>query len=999
MNNAAPATAPAAASGRRNDRAQNCAVCGEMVEARKGYLFRGKRWEVKCEPCSGIVAEPMGVTIALSGKQITIKTTGPRMEPDLFGTYRRAIEGARWSGDEGLNRADMDKAAGIIKRLSEAGFTLNIDPAVSEAVLAVVDANRSAVASATANADAVDAMLRERGMGLYPFQRQGTAWLASRVGALLSDEMGLGKTIQTLAALPRGCRALVVAPAVAKGVWARECRKWRPDLTPNVLSGIGTFRWPEPGEVLITNYDILRSEPTPIVAEMPRSATQETTGATAPMPVAMGDIVTLMMEVPAGTYVVQRQQKDGAWKPITMTGNFQEALATYRQELLNATPKNAGKPLSIRVAGIEGPVVHSVVGTAATTADEAAAVHRGIMAMSDWAHRAGGLGRRAPFRYDFSVQVLSCKDDGTTTGTLASWNDSSRMSLDSADRRVAVPRNVSHVRVSWEVYSKNTTVTFGVGFKPRRTWSDPPEGVILVGDEAHLVKSPKAERTSLFRAISEDVRANKGRSWLLTATPLLNSAPELWSILQAGGIAQEAFGSWPNFMRLFGGHEGSFGIEWGGEISEEVPGRLQRVCLRRLRKDVLPELPTKRYQTIPVEIGAAARKLCDEAEEFLRQQGVDLSGEVTEAALARLTLPGFEKIAAARAALASAKIGPMLEVVDSFEQQAEPLVVFSAHRAPIDLLAKRPGWKVITGDTPNDQRTAIEEAFQRGELKGVGATIKAGGVAITLTKSAFALFVDREWNPALNDQAADRICRIGQNRGCLITTLEAEHALDARVNELLAAKTDIIEASVQAASRIDAPLPETTLDVDFDKLAAEANARREEADKARAEAERVAAERAEAAVARKEEEEKTENERKERKEKAKRYEAAKIRARARGWLQPAEEPSRHAPRTAREQWAAQALVTLAADDPDFAQEDNGIGFSKSDVGQGHFLSIDMQYGLTDSQWAMAIRLCRKYHRQIGRCPAAEPADVPEKAAPAVEAVTPETSESDEESAS
>jgi len=985
MNSAASAPAPAAASMRRNDRAQNCAVCGQLVEPRKGFLFRSKRWEVKCEPCAGIVPEPEAVHIALSGKQITIKTTGPRMDQDRFAAYRKAIEGARWSGSENLNRADMDKAPGIIKRLSEAGFVLEVDPAVSGAVHAVVDANRSAVASATANADAVDAMLKERGMSLYPFQRQGTAWLASRVGALLSDEMGLGKTIQTLAALPGGSRTLVVAPAVAKGVWARECRKWRPDLTPNVLSGIGTFRWPEPGEVLITNYDILRSEPTPIVPEMPRSAEQEPKGSTDPMPVAMGDTVTLMMDVPHGTYVVQRQQKE-VWKPITMTANFQEALAIYREELLNASPKNAGKPVSIRMAGLDGTVVHSVAGAAAVTADEATAVYRGLMAMSDWAHHAGGLGRRAPFRYAFTVQVLSCKEDGTPTGTLASWNDASRMSLDSADRRVSVPKGTSHVRISWEVFSKDKIVTFGVGFKPRRSWSDPPEGVILVGDEAHLIKSAKAERTGLFRAISEDVRANKGRCWLLTATPLLNAAPELWSVLQAAGIAQEAFGSWPNFMRLFGGHEGSFGIEWGGEISSEVPGRLQRVCLRRLRQQVLPELPTKRYQTIPVEIGAATRKLCDEAQEFLRQHGVDLTGDVTAASLARFAVPSFAKIASARAALASAKIGAMLEVVDSFEQQSEPLVVFSAHRAPIDLLAKRPGWRVITGDTPNEERTAIEEAFQRGELKGVGATIKAGGVAITLTKSAFALFVDREWNPALNDQAADRVCRIGQDRGCLIMTLEAEHALDARVNELLAAKTEIIAASVQAASRIDAPLPETTLSVDFDKLAADAQARREEADKARAEAERVAAERATLAAARKEEEEKTEKERKEREKKAKRYEAATVRARARGWLQATEEPTRHAPRTAREHWAAQALLALAADDPDFAQEDNGIGFSKSDVGQGHFLSLDMQHGLTDSQWAMAIRLCRKYHRQIGHCPAAEPTDVPETT-PAVESTT------------
>ena len=158
-------------------------------------------------------------------------------------------------------------------------------------------------------------------------------------------------------------------------------------------------------------------------------------------------------------------------------------------------------------------------------------------------------------------------------------------------------------------------------------------------------------------------------------------------------------------------------------------------------------------------------------------------------------------ISKARAALATVKLGAALELAESYEEAGEPLVVFSAHRAPIDAFGSREGWAIITGATPAETRTAIEDAFQRGELKGIAGTIKAAGVAITLTHASNAIFIDEEPTPALNDQAQDRLYRIGQSRGVVINRLIAAHALDRRIAELLAQKNEIINASVNAATR------------------------------------------------------------------------------------------------------------------------------------------------------------------------------------------------------
>jgi hypothetical protein len=368
-------------------------------------------------------------------------------------------------------------------------------------------------------------------------------------------------------------------------------------------------------------------------------------------------------------------------------------------------------------------------------------------------------------------------------------------------------------------------------------------------------------------------------------------------------------------------------MQWGDwrsrEASPEIGDRLKRVSLRRRKKEVLPELPVKTYGVIPVDLDAKTSKALDK---IVSEAGIDLDKVIDEAIATSGKRIAFAGMSHARDVLATAKIPAMLEMVEEFEENAEPLIVFSAHRAPIDILAKRPGWAVITGDTPPAKRTEIENAFQAGELKGVAATIAAGGVAITLTRSSNVLFVDKDWTPALNVQAEDRICRIGQTRGCIIKTLEADHVLDVRVNELLDKKAALIGGTVEQIVRpVEAPVVPTIVEVDFAKLAIEVE-----------KATRVEEERA--------------------KEVARRTPgiAPKV-------FRPAKTPM--------EEWAGHGLRQLAVSDQDFAQEKNHIGFNKLDGSLGHKLAGELEHrGLSDAQWNLAVKLVRKYHRQVGEPP-------------------------------
>jgi hypothetical protein len=326
-----------------------------------------------------------------------------------------------------------------------------------------------------------------------------------------------------------------------------------------------------------------------------------------------------------------------------------------------------------------------------------------------------------------------------------------------------------------------------------------PQGTVVVFDEAHAIKNAGAKRTKRAQSLCAQTFVAEGRVWLLTATPLMNKPDELWTVLQAGGLAVEAFGSFTAYKRMFNCEMGKYAPEWGKPTGEVIE-RLRSVSLRRRKEDVLRDLPDLMYREVPVPLGRAALAECERALDELARLGLDFDDLFQEAHGTRHGVKELGALSKARHALAVAKTPAMLEMVADFEEAGEPVVVFSAHRDPIDILAKRDGWAIITGDQSPAERTDIEERFQRGELRGIGATIQAGGVALTLTRACNAIFVDEVWTPAMNRQAQDRIRRIGQTRPVTITKLVGEHYIDRRVTEVLARKAMMIEVTVDAAA-------------------------------------------------------------------------------------------------------------------------------------------------------------------------------------------------------
>lgn len=315
-----------------------------------------------------------------------------------------------------------------------------------------------------------------------------------------------------------------------------------------------------------------------------------------------------------------------------------------------------------------------------------------------------------------------------------------------------------------------------------------PRGLVVIVDEVHACRNA-SKRTRRVRGIVNAA----SRAWGLTGTPLLNHPDQLWRVMQSLDLAGTCFGSWNNFCRLFHATRNRWGgYEWGMPMPE-VPERLRRAMLRRTKAEVLPDLPPKRYQVLEINgIGEALRAELDRLwEEW---------GEVVESEEA---LPPFERFSEIRQKLAAARTPAVLEWVEPYEDAGEPLVVFSAHRAPIDELGKREGWATITGDTPAEKRTEIVARFQAGELKGVACTIMAAGIGLTMTRACTALFVDLDWTPALNIQAQDRLHRIGQTaQSVLYVRMVSSHPLDLHIQNLISKKMEMIAASIERLVKV-----------------------------------------------------------------------------------------------------------------------------------------------------------------------------------------------------
>ena len=238
----------------------------------------------------------------------------------------------------------------------------------------------------------------------------------------------------------------------------------------------------------------------------------------------------------------------------------------------------------------------------------------------------------------------------------------------------------------------------------------------------------------------------------------------------------------------------------GPKNTGHLRAELSQFTLRRLKQEVLTELPEKYYTRVLVDLHPPQRRAYEGMKkDFLawigQHENEPVPAPVVVAQLTRLrqfaaAYAQYDEDGRVRLTEPSAKLDALMEIVEGTDQQ---IVVFSQFKDAIRLAQARLkdagiSYTTLTGDTPQGQRGERVESFQAGQRRVFLGTTGAGGVGITLHAASIVVFIDRSWSPADNAQAEDRLHRIGQKSAVQVILLEARDTVDQAVEAKLRMK-------------------------------------------------------------------------------------------------------------------------------------------------------------------------------------------------------------------
>lgn len=334
------------------------------------------------------------------------------------------------------------------------------------------------------------------------------------------------------------------------------------------------------------------------------------------------------------------------------------------------------------------------------------------------------------------------------------------------------------------------------------------------------------------------------RRVFLTGTPIVNRPVELWPLVRS--LDPQGLGKsfWSYANRYCNATRTRFGLDTSGASNlDELQMRLRAsVMVRRLKADVLTELPPKVRQVI--EIPADGMESLVEAErtaysghkakidaitaraEALREAG-DMAGYASAVdQLREASSVAFEEMARARHDLAVAKLPAVIEHLDSVVEATGKVVVMCWHHDVVDAIAAHYGRDavVVSGKVPVEQRQAAVERFQTDPTCTVFVgTIKAAGVGLTLTAASTVVFAELWWVPGDISQAEDRCHRIGQRDSVLVQHLVVDGSIDATQAKVIVAKQDVIDRALDVGQKAvetpkAIPAPQAAVERLFDAL-------------------------------------------------------------------------------------------------------------------------------------------------------------------------------------
>lgn len=309
-----------------------------------------------------------------------------------------------------------------------------------------------------------------------------------------------------------------------------------------------------------------------------------------------------------------------------------------------------------------------------------------------------------------------------------------------------------------------------------REWN----GVVL--DEAQAVKNAETERAKTVKKLAAKFRV------VATGTPVENRLTDLWSVFDF--LNPGLLGTEDDFEEKFTDD---------GRATSALKSLVRPLVLRRLKREVLDDLPEKTEITLTVPLEGDERagyEACRvTALETLENGGKENRISIL-AELMRLRRYCCHPSLVLPEVASGAKLEALIELLGDLKGANHRVLVFSQFTDFLSIVEERVKQEGLTyqyldGTTPPQERERRVAAFQRGEGDLFLMSLKAGGTGINLTAANYVVLLDPWWNPAVEDQAADRAHRIGQRNPVTVYRLIAADTVEERVLELHREKKEL----------------------------------------------------------------------------------------------------------------------------------------------------------------------------------------------------------------
>ncbi len=340
---------------------------------------------------------------------------------------------------------------------------------------------------------------------------------------------------------------------------------------------------------------------------------------------------------------------------------------------------------------------------------------------------------------------------------------------------------------------------------------------VIIFDEAQAVKNVYADTTGAVRQLRSAFKL------VMTGTPLENHLGEYYSLIDL---------ALPGLLGEYDLFKSQMKLE-EAPLLQVLIARTRPFVLRRIKADVLKDLPPKTETDLYLDLTDAQKTLYQQTVELISSKIHQAYREKTSGQAKIIALTAIMKLR--QLCVSPNLINPEMEghsnhspkmtflinQLRELHEEGHSALVFSQFTRALDLFEKnlnsaRLPFYRLDGSTPTGKRKTLVKAFQEGKDPSVFLlSLKAGGQGLNLTKASYVFHLDPWWNPAVENQASDRAHRIGQKQNVSITRILMRHTIEEKMMQLKKKKLELYDAVMSGTEKGGKATAVTKKDFDF----------------------------------------------------------------------------------------------------------------------------------------------------------------------------------------